>query len=117
MMAIGYRTGTRRSARADVFGPPAKAVEHGMGLLVGGIVAVVGLLVAVTAGVPASPLRHLYFLPVIVAATRWGAGAGVLTASASVLLHAPFVLTEVERAGVTAEVGEAAVTFGLLLLV
>jgi signal transduction histidine kinase len=117
MIAVECRATAREPVHGEVSGAPAAAAERGAGLLVAGIVAAVALLVAVTGGTAAAPLRHLYFLPVIVAATRSGAGAGVLTASASVLLHAPFALTEVERAGVTAEVAEAAVTFGLLLLV
>jgi signal transduction histidine kinase len=117
MTAIGHGAPARDPAHSGAPGAPAAAAGQSVGLLVGGLVAAVGLLVAVTGGAPASGLRHAYFLPVILAATRYGAGPGVLTASAAGLLHAPFVLTEVERAGVTAEVAEAAVTFGLLLLV
>lgn len=63
---------------------------------------------------PASPWRHLYLAPVIVGGLRRGPTGGLLTALVAVLAYAPFVLLEVERAGLGAEAGEALVTATLL---
>ena len=56
-------------------------------------------------------LRHLYFLPVIAGALRFGAVGGGVTAAAAVLLQAPGAFVAIERAGLTVATGERLVTF------
>lgn len=85
-------------------------------------VVVAALLALVTAGIglddadPASPLRHLFAVPVVLGALAFGLRGAVLTGTGVVLLFAPVVLPDVERHGLTAEVAEALVTMILLLL-
>jgi signal transduction histidine kinase len=79
------------------------------------LVGVTGVIVAVEP-LPGTLWRHLYLVPVVVAGVRVGGPAGVLTALVSVLLFAPVVLRDIERAGVTPAVLEALVTFVTLLL-
>jgi signal transduction histidine kinase len=86
-------------------------------------VVVAALLAAVTAGIaldggdPASPIRHVYFLPVVVAAFAFGLLGAVLAAVGALLLFAPVVLPDVERHGLTIDVAEGLVTIVLLLVV
>jgi signal transduction histidine kinase len=86
-------------------------------------VIVAALLAAVTAGIaldgadPASPLRHLYFLPIVLGALRFGLPGAVLAGAGAVLLFAPIVLPDVERHGLTFDVAEALLTMILLLVV
>jgi len=63
-----------------------------------------------------SLLRYLYFLPVIVAALRFGVVAGAVTAGAAVLLQAPAIFAAIERGGVTPAASEHVVTCIALLL-
>ena len=84
------------------------------GLLVALALVAVAASVAFSGAAPASPWRHLYPLPVVLAALRFERG-GTLAAVAAVLLHAPFVLPAVERAGPRADILEGLVTFALLL--
>jgi len=86
-------------------------------ILVAGSLAVVTALIALDGAGAASLFRHAYFLPVVVAALRFGAPGGPLAAGAAVLLDAPFVLPEIERAGLTAGALEGLVTFVMLALV
>jgi signal transduction histidine kinase len=85
-------------------------------------VVVAALLAAVTAGIalddadPASPLRHLFAVPMVLGALKFGLRGAVLTGTGVVLLFAPVVLPDVERHGLTAEVAEALVTMILLLV-
>ena len=85
-------------------------------------VVVAALLALVTAGIglddadPASPLRHLFAVPIVLGALAFGLRGAVLTGAGVVLLFAPIVLPDVERHGLTAEVAEALVTMILLLL-
>jgi signal transduction histidine kinase len=72
---------------------------------------------ALAAGVEApSLLRHLYFVPVVAAALRFGVVGGGVTAAVAVLLQAPRVLVAIERGGVTPAAAEHLVTFLALLL-
>ena len=64
---------------------------------------------------PVSPWRHLYLAPVIVGGLRRGFTGGLVTALVAALAYAPFVLLDVERVGLGAQVGEAAATIVLLL--
>jgi signal transduction histidine kinase len=83
--------------------------------------AIAGLLAVVTAGIalddadPASPLRHLFAVPMVLGALRFGLRGAVLTGTGVVLLFAPIVLPDIERHGLTAPVAEALVTTILLL--
>jgi two-component system sensor histidine kinase KdpD len=80
------------------------------------------LLVAVTVLVaavdprPATPWRHLYLLPAVVAGVRSGVGGGVLAGLGAVLLFGPLVLREIERAGATRAVVDGVVTIAMLVL-
>ena len=82
---------------------------------------VAALLALVTAGIalddadPASPLRHLFALPVVLGALAFGLPGAVLTGAGVVLLFAPVVLPDVEHHGLTPEVAEALITLILLL--
>jgi signal transduction histidine kinase len=84
-------------------------------------VIVAALLALVTAGIalddadPASPLRHLFALPIVLGALAFGLRGALLTGTGVVLLFAPVVLPDVERHGLTADVAEALVTMILLL--
>ena len=71
--------------------------------LIAAALAVVTTLVALEGAGPSSLLRHVYLLPVLAAALRFGAGGGALAAMGAVLLSAPFVLPEIERSGLTTE--------------
>jgi signal transduction histidine kinase len=63
----------------------------------------------------AALLRHLYFVPVVAAALRFGVVVGGLTAAAAVLLQAPAVFVAIERDGLTRPAAEHLVTFLVLL--
>jgi len=76
--------------------------------------AAITLAVAHSGADAASPWRHAYHVPVVVAALRYGNG-GTLAALAAVLLYAPFVLPALEREGATPAVLEGLLTFALLL--
>jgi signal transduction histidine kinase len=85
-------------------------------------VLVVFLLAAVTAllaaldPVSGTPWRHLYLVPVAVAGVRFGAVAGVLAALGAVLMFAPIVLRDLERAGATQGIVDGVVTLAVLLV-
>jgi len=84
-------------------------------VVVAGLLAGVALLFLMSANEAHSPLRHLYFLPVLWAAIRFGLRGGSLVALLAVLLYAPIVLLLMERGGPAAEVGEGIATIILLL--
>jgi two-component system sensor histidine kinase KdpD len=63
-----------------------------------------------------APARHTYFAPVLIAALRFGFLGGVLAGIAAVLLAAPFVLPDVELAGVSPAVIDALLAYPLLVL-
>src|SRR5262245_64801897 len=69
---------------------------------IAGSLGVVTALIALDGAGAGSLFRHAYFLPVVVAALRFGAPGGTFAAGAAVLLDAPFVLPEIERSGMTA---------------
>jgi signal transduction histidine kinase len=82
---------------------------------------VAALLSATTAGLaleggdPASPIRHLYFAPVVVAALVFGLRGAALAGGAAILLFAPIVLPDVERHGLTFATAEGFLTMILLV--
>src|SRR5260370_8005375 len=61
--------------------------------------AAVTALIALDGGDPASPFRHGYLPPVVVAALRWGAPGGAAAAGPAMLLLAPAVPPETEPSG------------------
>ena len=65
---------------------------------------------------PAALVRHAYLFPVAGAALGFGVLGGTLAAGAAVLLMAPVVLSEIERAGLTTEAIEGLVSLGVLAL-
>src|SRR5499426_1969649 len=71
-------------------------------ILIAGSLGVVTALIALDGAGAGSLFRHAYFLPVVVAALR---------------LDAPFVLSEIERSGLTDAALEGLVTFAMLALV
>jgi signal transduction histidine kinase len=85
------------------------------------LVVVAGLLVGVAFLFLLSPnevhstLRHLYLLPVLLGAIRFGLRGGILVALLAVLLYAPVIFPVVGREGPTPQVGEGIVTIVLLL--
>ena len=66
---------------------------------------------------PASPIRHLYFVPVVIAALEFGLRGAALGGSGAILLFAPIVLPDVERHGLTFATAEAFLTMALLVIV
>jgi signal transduction histidine kinase len=60
--------------------------------------------------------RHLYFVPVVVAALRFGVVGGGVTAVAAVLLETPRVFAAIERGGLTPAAAERLVTCLALLM-
>jgi signal transduction histidine kinase len=66
---------------------------------------------------PASPIRHLYFVPVVIAALVFGLRGAMLAGGGAILLFAPIVLPDVERHGLTFGTAEAFLTIALLVLV
>src|SRR5262249_14445017 len=82
-----------------------------------GVVVVLGLVLATVALAetesPATAVvRHAYFAPVLLPALRCGRLGGLLTGLTSVMLAAPFVLADVEIAGV----GDALLAYPMLVL-
>lgn len=84
-------------------------------------IVIAALLAFVTAGIafddadPASPLRHLFAVPLALGALGFGVRGALATGTGVVLLFAPIVLPDIERHGLTAPVAEAIVTTLLLL--
>ena len=80
------------------------------------------MLIAVTAALaaadvtPATPWRHLYLVPVVLAGVRLGVGGGLVTALAAVLAFGPFVLREIEGHGATRAAVEGIVTLAVLVV-
>jgi two-component system, OmpR family, sensor histidine kinase KdpD len=63
----------------------------------------------------ASPWRHAYLVPVVVAAVLFGPAGGAASAVIAVLCYAPIVLPQIERAGLTTAVLESILTVGALV--
>ena len=61
--------------------------------------------------------RHVYIVPVVTAALRFGLAGGVLASVSGTLLHAPFVLPEIERVGLTERGADGLFSFAAFLLV
>ena len=74
----------------------------------------VAALIALTGSDPASALRHAYLIPVVALALAFGGAGGTLGAGAALVLHAPVVLAEIERAGLTPETREGLVTLAVV---
>lgn len=62
----------------------------------------------------AALLRHLYLLPVLGAALRFGAVGGGVAAGVAILLQAPSVFAAIERHGLAPRLAEHLVTFVIL---
>jgi len=77
--------------------------------------AAVTAMVVLTGPAPTSPWRHGFLVPVIAAALAFGHIGGVLTAGGAVLLSAPFVLPDIERAGLGGAAAEGLVSFVIIL--
>ncbi len=69
---------------------------------------------ALAGGDPAAALRHLYLLPVVGLALRFGSIGGALAVGGALLAYAPFVLPEIERSGLTPEAAEGLVTLAVV---
>jgi two-component system sensor histidine kinase KdpD len=63
---------------------------------------------------PATPWRHLYLVPVVLAGVRFGVAGGLVAALGGVLAFGPFVLREIEGHGPTRAAAEGIVTLVLL---
>jgi signal transduction histidine kinase len=87
---------------------------RGLAALAAGLAAIT-LLIARVDGEAASLLRHLYLVPVVVAAMRFHFIGGGVTAMAAVLLQAPGVFVAIERDGLTHAATEHLVTFALVI--
>jgi two-component system, OmpR family, sensor histidine kinase KdpD len=78
------------------------------------------ILIGVTAALaaadvaPATPWRHLYLVPVVLAGLRFGVAGGLVAALAAVLAFGPFVLREIEGHGPTRAAAEGIVTLMVL---
>ena len=72
--------------------------------------------IALVGATPATLVRHLFFVPIALAALVYGLRGGLTAATGAVLLFAPIVLPDVERRGVTAGAQEAIVTMVLWLV-
>ena len=85
--------------------------------LLGGIVGLTVIAAATSwaAESPAPPLRHLYLLPILWGAVRFGQLGGLLAGLLAVLLYSPLVLPAVEQEGLTEETLDGLVTFGIFL--
>jgi two-component system, OmpR family, sensor histidine kinase KdpD len=78
------------------------------------------ILIGVTAALaaadvaPATPWRHLYLVPVVLAGLRFGVAGGLIAALVAVLAFGPFVLREIEGHGPTRAAAEGIVTLMVL---
>jgi signal transduction histidine kinase len=72
--------------------------------------------IALTGGEPDALLRHALLLPVVAVAVRGGGVRGALAGLVAASLHAPFVLSHIEREGLTDRAAEGLVTLALLAL-
>lgn len=68
-------------------------------------------------GAPASGFRHLYLVPTLWAALRFGAVGGGVGGLLAALLYAPFVLPAIERGGLAAETVEGLISLALFLFI
>ena len=85
-------------------------------LLATALVIVVTASLAAAGVSPSTPWRHLYLVPVVLAALRFGAAGGLLTALGAALAFGPFVLREIEGHGATRAAAEGVLTLALLAL-
>jgi signal transduction histidine kinase len=85
-------------------------------LLLAGVGAGVAAHAAGDGARPDSLLRHAYPVLVAFAALRWGFAAGVLAGVAAALMHAPVVLSAVERDGLDHAAAEGLATLAWLLV-
>jgi hypothetical protein len=66
------------------------------------VLVITAALAAANAG-PATPWRHVYLVPVVLAGIRFGVAGGLVAALGAVLAFGPFVLREIEGHGPTLE--------------
>src|SRR5213594_4297400 len=113
------RRGRRRRVLRLVSPAPRRAVRTAgarTALLATALVIVVTASLAAAGVSPSTPWRHLYLVPVVLAALRFGAAGGLLTALGAALAFGPFVLREIEGHGATRAAAEGVLTLALLAL-
>jgi two-component system sensor histidine kinase KdpD len=71
-------------------------------------------ILAVADVAPATPWRHLYLVPVVLAGLRFGVAGGLVAGLGAVLAFGPFVLREIEGHGLTRAAAEGIVTLMVL---
>jgi signal transduction histidine kinase len=81
----------------------------------GGAAAAVAATVWLGGARPDAAVRHAYLILVAIAAVRWGCLVGVCAGAAAALLHAPLVLSAVEREGLDDRAIEGLATLALLV--
>jgi signal transduction histidine kinase len=90
-------------------------MRESAGLIV--VLIALSVLVAQSGADTAALLRHLYLLPVLGGALRFGAVGGTVAAGVAILLQAPAFFAAVEREGLTPPQAEQLVTFVMLAAV
>ena len=86
-------------------------------LAIAAMVALITAGLAIGDAAPSTPWRHLYLVPVALAALRFGAGGGLMTTLGAVLAFGPFVLREIEGRGPTRAAAEGVVTLAVFAVV
>jgi signal transduction histidine kinase len=101
-------------SRAPAAGMMSRDVLWALALVA--TVSSISVAVAATDGRADALLRHGYVVAVLAAAARWGFAAGAASGAVAALLHAPLVLSAVERDGLTRAAQEGLVTLAMLVV-